>query len=219
VTGADRSRRDDLAGGWARLLTDAGASAPAEAVAAEGERLRRRWAEPHRRYHDQRHLREVLAALDTLTTPEAPPVTARLAAWFHDAVHDGRAGADEEASAVLAEQVLTGLGVPSGPVAEVARLVRLTAAHDPATGDPTGALLVDADLAILAAPTERYRDYVAAIRAEYAHVPDAVFAAGRAAVLDRLVGNPRLFRTDRGYAVWETAARTNVGAELSRLRG
>jgi predicted metal-dependent HD superfamily phosphohydrolase len=51
-------------------------------------------------------------------------------------------------------------------------LIRLTASHDPATGDRNGETLSDADLAILAAPPHRYSAYVAAVRAEYTHVSD-----------------------------------------------
>ena len=66
---------------------------------------------------------------------------------------------------------------------EVARLVRLTERHLPADDDANGCVLSDADLAILAATPERYAEYAADVRREYAHVPDDLFRAGRAAVL------------------------------------
>lgn len=208
-----------LLGAWVTLLAEAGSPAPGERLRAEGEALLQRWAEPHRRYHDLRHLQEVLAALDVLTEPGTPPPAVRLAVWFHDAVYLARPGDDEEDSALLATEVLTGLDVPARTVADVARLVRLTTVHEPGPDDGAGALLVDADLAILAADPDRYRQYATAVRAEYAHVPDDAFAAGRAAVLDRLLQHPALFHTARGRAEWEPAARANLSAELSRLRG
>ena len=70
-------------------------------------------------------------------------------------------------------------------MAEVARLVRLTETHTPDDADANGCALSDADLGILAAPRERYDEYVAAVRREYAHLPDDVFSAGRAEVLKR----------------------------------
>jgi predicted metal-dependent HD superfamily phosphohydrolase len=167
-----------------------------------------------RGYHDTRHLAEVLDRLDELTG-SAPAVELVLAAWFHDAVYDGSAQ-DEERSARLAEAELAGEPVD---VAEVARLVRLTATHDPAPGDLAGALLCDADLAILAAPPARYADYVAGVRREYAALPEEAFRAGRAAVLRDLAGRERLFRTDHGRAHWEPAARANLAAELAALTG
>jgi predicted metal-dependent HD superfamily phosphohydrolase len=135
-----------------------------------------------------------------------------LAAWFHDAVYDGGTD-DEERSAAWASRVL-----PDDLGPEVARLVRLTAAHRPADDDPAGQVLCDADLAILASPADRYEEYAHDVRREYAHVPDADFARGRSAVLTDLLAKPALFQTSRGYELWEDAARRNVTAELARLR-
>ncbi|MFI5099205.1 MAG: metal-dependent phosphohydrolase [Actinomycetes bacterium] len=183
------------------------------------EKLLDAYAEPHRGYHDLRHLAEVLDHVDLLAAEAAHPDLVRLAAWFHDAVYTASttAGADEEASAQLAETGLTGLGVAAEDVREVTRLVRLTATHDPAAGDGDGAVLCDADLAVLARDEAGYAHYVDGVRREYAHVPDAAFRAGRAAVLRSLVSQPRLFRTPTGFARCESAARRNVTDELARI--
>ncbi|WP_283133699.1 HD domain-containing protein [Rhizohabitans arisaemae] len=185
------------------------------------ERLRgeliARWGEPHRRYHDLDHLRAVLAALEPLIGQAPDPVAVTLAAWFHDAVYDGVPGADEEASAALAEERLPGCGVAPALVAEVARLVRVTAGHSYEPDDANAAVLCDADLAVLGSPEPVYRAYAAAVRQEYRHVPDELFAAGRAAVLRGLLAGPRLFGTEPGRALWEGQARENLRAELDRL--
>src|SRR5664279_254571 len=98
--------------------------------AAEGlrRRLRDAYAEPGRRYHDQRHLAEVLQRIEELRgAGEAFDYeSVVLAAWFHDAIYDGKDGA-EERSARWAEQGLAEAGVPADLIAEVARLVRMTA--------------------------------------------------------------------------------------------
>ena len=86
-----------------------------------------------RGYHDLRHLAEVLDRLDDLGCDD---VVVLLAAWFHDAVYDGRPG-DEERSAQWAERAL-----PADLSAEVARLVRVTEHHDPAPEDEAGYLRV-----------------------------------------------------------------------------
>ena len=95
----------------------------------------------------------------------------------------------------------------------------LTEQHRPADDDPNGCALSDADLAILAAPAERYAEYVAAVRRECAHVSDADFAAGRAAVLRDLLAKPHLFHTAHARSSWEAAARANVERELVALEG
>jgi predicted metal-dependent HD superfamily phosphohydrolase len=177
------------------------------------------YADPARGYHDTRHLAEVLDRLDELAANgamyEATPVL--LAAWFHDAVYDGERDA-EERSAAWAEDALAGVA-PAPVVSEVARLVRLTETHAPEDGDANGCALSDADLAILAAPRERYQEYVAAVRREYAHLEDAVFEAGRSDVLRALAAKPHLFHTAYARERWEAAARANVERELSAPRG
>ncbi|MFC5835131.1 metal-dependent phosphohydrolase [Nonomuraea insulae] len=205
---------------WAGL---AGGSPASQAVRAE---LIARWSEPHRRYHDRTHLAAVLTAIDRLTDNQddgpadeiCDGVAVRLAAWFHDAIYDGRPGWDEERSAQLAQSLLPRCGVHAGRVAEVARLVRLTAAHDTLQpGDRNGAVLCDADLAILGAPG--YPAYARAIRQEYAHIPDELFRTGRAQVLRRLLATPSLYRTRQARELWEERARANMTAELAALTG
>ncbi len=181
------------------------------------DRLAERYREPHRRYHDLRHLQEVLQTVDDLADAADDVEAVRWAAWFHDAVYDVHRDDNEERSARLAEQDLAGSGLDHDMVSEVSRLVRLTATHQPEDGDANGAVLCDADLRILAADPWRHAEYVADVRAEYAHVPDAEFRAGRAAVLRALLSSGRLFRTERAYTRWEERARANLAAELRRL--
>jgi predicted metal-dependent HD superfamily phosphohydrolase len=173
-----------------------------------------RWAEPHRRYHDPRHLEHCLAALATLGCTD--PLV-ELAAWFHDAVYDGRPG-DEEASATLAESLLAGLLAP-GDLTEVARLVRLTAGHHVQPGDVRGGYLCDADLAVLGGTTEDYARYCRDVRVEYADVPLADFRRGRLQVVEHLLALEPLYRTDRALELWAAPAEQNLSREADRLRG
>ncbi|MEH0419679.1 HD domain-containing protein [Streptomyces sp. B21-083] len=192
------------------------------------DNLLARYQEPQRRYHTLTHLTAVLDHIDVLEAEEArtpapglaPDLAlVRLAAWFHDAVYAPDRSENEERSARLAERALTEAGVSPAGTAEVARLVRLTLTHDPAPDDRNGQVLCDADLAILAAPEDTYAAYTAAVREEYAFVPDDAFRAGRAAVLRQLLALPRLFRTPYGTERWEEPSRANIAAELRRLEG
>ncbi|MDD6793092.1 MAG: metal-dependent phosphohydrolase, partial [Thermobifida fusca] len=168
-------------------------------------------------YHTLDHLKAVLAAVEVLADAARDSTLVRYAAWFHDAVYRGEPGADEENSAQLAELLLPSCGLSTEQVAEVARLVRVTADHSPEPGDANAEVLCDADLAILAAEDAEYTAYAAAVRQEYAHVGDVEFARGRIAVLRDLLASPRLYRTEQGYAWWEERARANVAAEIARL--
>jgi predicted metal-dependent HD superfamily phosphohydrolase len=180
-------------------------------------RLAERYAEPHRRYHDLRHLHEVLQTVDELAGAAEDLDAVRWAAWFHDAVYDVHRADNEERSADLAVRELTDLGFEPRRVEEVARLVRLTATHRPADGDANGAVLSDADLRILASDPWRHAEYVHDVREEYAHVPEDDFRKGRAAVLRDLLSAERLYRTEVAHGRWEERARANLATELRQL--
>ncbi|AXG79452.1 HD domain-containing protein [Streptomyces paludis] len=181
------------------------------------DNLLARWAEPQRRYHTTAHLTAVLDHIDTLAAYADDADLVRLAAWFHDAVYRPERSENEERSAHLAEVALREAGLGPEDIAEVARLVRLTATHDAAPDDRNGAVLCDADLAVLASPPAAYAAYAAAVREEYGFVPDEDFRTGRAAVLDQLLALPGLFRTPHGVREWEAPARGNLAAELRTL--
>lgn len=205
----------DLLQSWAGLI---GGQTAHPGTSDVGRALLASWSEPHRRYHGVTHLRDVLARVEELAGDADDVDAVRLAAWYHDCVYEGRPD-DEERSARRAEEELSALGVRPGLVDEVARLVRMTVAHDPAAGDHNGEVLSDADLAALAVPGDRYRLNTADIRAEYAHIPDDVFRKGRLQVLMALLEGPGVFRTESGRRRWEAAARDNLRTEMAVMTG
>jgi predicted metal-dependent HD superfamily phosphohydrolase len=174
------------------------------------------WSEPHRRYHDLAHLAAVLGLVGELGGAAADLDAVRLAAWYHDVVYDPERSDNEEVSAQRARAGLRGL-VTDERLDEVERLVLLTAGHDPAPGDTDGAVLCDADLAVLAAPPESYAAYASAVRLEYGHLGDQEFTSGRIAVLEHLLALPTLYRTEAALP-WTDTARANLTAELTLLR-
>jgi predicted metal-dependent HD superfamily phosphohydrolase len=195
----------------------AGAAAPDAELTAAGERLLARWSEPERHYHTVTHLSAVLDVVDGFAGLAPHPERVRLAAWLHDAVYDPRAAGDanERASAGLAAELLAALGVPDEVTDEVVRLAGLTAGHATGDDDPDGALLCDADLAILASDDRTYAAYAAAIRREYAHVPDRDFREGRGRILAGLLGLPSIYRLAPLRSRWEARARANLERELA----
>jgi predicted metal-dependent HD superfamily phosphohydrolase len=202
---------------WRDAARGAGATVDDADLDAAGNYLLGRWSEPQRQYHNVGHLTAVLDVVDRLSALAPHPDRVRLAAWLHDAVYDPKAlgDANERDSAEFADGLLTTLGVPAEVAADVARLVGLTAGHATEDGDDDGALLCDADLAILASDDERYAAYTAAIRREYAHVPDDAFKAGREQVLKALLELPTIYRHEPLRTAWEAKARANLGNELN----
>ncbi|MDO4919305.1 DUF4031 domain-containing protein [Kocuria sp.] len=181
-----------------------------------GHDLVARWSEPHRVYHGPAHLLHVLESLDRLTDARARPHLV-LAAWFHDAVHEGRAGQDERDSAELARAALGSAAWPEGTGERVAELVLVTAEHSPDPGDREACLLVDADLSVLGGPPEDYERYRQAVRREYASVPEDEFRAARTDVLSALLTKPSLFHDPQAVRLWEERARRNLAREIERL--
>lgn len=210
---AGTNNSDELAAAWREVVAAYTQSPRADEV---GRALLASWGEPHRRYHNTAHLRDVLSHADELADHAADPAALKLAAWYHDAIYAGQPD-DEENSARRSEAELAALGLPTELITEVARLVRLTATHDPPHGDRNGEALSDADLAILAAPADRYLAYTAAVRGEYAHLSDEVFSAGRARILQALLEQPAVYRTPYARERWEALARCNLDAELRSL--
>jgi predicted metal-dependent HD superfamily phosphohydrolase len=196
---------------WAALAGDSPTSR------TEWAALVAAWSEPHRRYHDLAHLAAVLGVVGALEDAAEDADAVRLAAWYHDVVYDPQSADNEAVSAARARAGLRGL-VPDGRVDEVERLVLLTARHDPGPDDANGAVLCDADLAVLAGPPDAYAAYASAVRAEYGHLSDAAFTAGRIAVLELLLELPALYRSPGVPAEWAAQARANLAAELALLR-
>ena len=178
------------------------------------EDLLARWSETHRKHHTVAHLHEMLDAIGLLAEAgiEFDREAVELAAWFHDAIYEIGRDDNEDRSAELARELLA-----SSPIRdEVARLVMVTKTHNVDDDDVNGAVLSDADLSVLGSEPLRYRTYAAAVREEYADVPDEVFKPVRAQVLSSLLDG-RLFHTAAGRERWEERARRNIAEEIRAL--
>lgn len=199
-------------------------------VAELGESLLQAWEQPHRAYHHSGHLSQMLTDLDRLyahRTQGSTPLALILAAWFHDAVYEGAPGEDERRSEQLASASLEPL-VTAGLLTDqelqmVSLLVRATATHElPESADlPQGyepadlQLFLDADMAILAADSVRYRRYLRGVRSEYSHFDDEAFRTGRTTFLRSILGRERIFLSEEALRLWEEPAQANLRAELS----
>jgi len=209
---------------FVRTCHGAGATADEAEIRSVGEDLLDRWSAPDRHFHNLRHLADVLHRVDELSQETHEPDLVRLAAWYHGAVFDAtrkvaaatQGGEQTTVSANLARTQLTELGVPAVAVARTARLVDSIDRHKPLPDDVDSAVLNDADLAMLASEPQRYREYMANVRAEYAHIPLTDYLDARIRVLQKLLQRSSLYRSPMG-AAWEEPARQNLDGELHRL--
>lgn len=204
---------------WDEAVAALGGNAPG-AVTVE---LDNRYAEPHRCYHTAEHvaavLRDAKALADAVGLHERDRALVDLAACAHDVIHTGVPGEDERASAGWARRALDAAGIRPADAARVEELVLFTADHRVPDNDTAAGVLVDADLAILGGTAVEHDAYVAAVRAEYGHVPDPQWRVGRTRVLEQLLAVAPLYRTQAARERWEQQAQLNIRRELAALRG
>jgi len=194
---------------WQQLWQAIGTPPPAGLLDA----LLTAWREPQRHYHTLQHLEECLDYFDTVRAQSDHACEIELALWFHDAVYDVHAHDNEARSADWALRALAGAGLAPASCERVAALVMATAGHAPATA-PDAQLLTDIDLAILGAPPLRFAEYERQIRAEYAHVPAALFAAKRKAVLRGFLERACIYQTAHFKTRLESQARANLAQAI-----
>lgn len=201
-----------------RMLMGASAAPPDAAGTALAELLAA-YSAPDRHYHSLQHIAELLGHVERQAGAFADRASVELAIFYHDAVYEIARKDNEAASARLVETRLPGLGIAPARVARVAALVEATAhgTADPDPGDADMLRFLDLDLSILAAPRADYADYAAAIRAEYACVPEPLYRAGRRKVLQSFLGQPRIFRSPDLHMLWDARARENLRWEIGLL--
>lgn len=177
-------------------------------------RLLECYAEPQRAYHTMQHLEECLLLLDDAkaTGLIAQPDLIEMALWFHDAVYDPQGGENEELSAKMALEALGNHEMAR----EVARLILLTKSHRPGDG-PDDAWIIDIDLSIFAQPMKRVLEYERQIRAEYAWVPQAVYAEKRAEILTGFLKREHIYLTAWARERLESQARANLRALIDTI--
>lgn len=181
-------------------------------------KLEAAYAQPHRRYHTRRHIEACLALLDGFQLSDDDRRLLTWALWWHDAVYDPKAPDNEEQSARMALTDLPAFGASDAEAVEVARLIRLTAGHQVPADDRLGAILVSIDLAILGGDPAAYDEYVAQVREEYAHVPEALWRQGRARVMQKFLDAPVLYAEASLRAQLEGQARSNIAREIAKLQ-
>lgn len=200
---------------WVESSARLGLAEPAATATAQD--LLARWREPHRRYHDERHLAMCLVWWRSVRAAMCDPDLVALALWYHDAIYDPRAHGNEVDSALLAQRELSALGLGDTGCSRVTTMIRASE-HSCDPGDPDARLFVDIDLAVLSAAPDAYAAYARDVRAEYAFVDDEAFRHGRATVLRSFLERPRIYLSP-AFARREEQARANIAGELAALEG
>lgn len=208
-------RELELRVAWQRHV---GRDAAAEEVF---ESLLARHRSTGRHYHDVRHVqwvvRHVLELAERADVVDLDAVVA--AAFFHDAVYEFDRDDNEARSADLAVTTLRSLGWDASRCDRVAAMIVATQHRpDTAVPDVDTAVLLAADLAVLAADPTAYGDSVRKIRREYGHLDDDAWRTGRSAVIVGFLDRAAIYPDTLGLDEWERRARANLTAEAAALR-
>ena len=185
------------------------------------DELRQRYAEPHRHLHVWSHVAGLLAQAEDIAAAIADRPAFILAVLFHRAVFDRRLP-DSGPRSVALMCDLAGRATPPTRLLRAEALVMAIAKQEvPETPDVSlrgdAALLLDMDRAPLGAEPAAFDAHEAAHRAEYPHLKDDAYAAGRAAELRMLAWRDRIYHTDRYYLAQERRARRNIDRLIARL--
>jgi len=183
-------------------------------IAARLAGLRARYGEPKRAYHGQRHIDILLGLFAEVRPHLLAPDAVEAAIWYHDAIYVPMSADNEIESAALLRADLAGLADP-GLIETAAALVLATRLHAIAPGLPPAvaadcAWFLDMDLSILGADVATFAWYDAAIRAEYAAVPEDVWRERRPRVLGTFLARERLYLTDYFRTRCDAQARANL---------
>jgi predicted metal-dependent HD superfamily phosphohydrolase len=163
---------------------------------------------PHRFYHNERHIRAIVANYDRLFGGGNPIIYAT--AWLHDIRYDAQRADNEEQSAAVAERDLDGTGID---IPAVTALILDTKLHR--GGTPLSNIFNDLDLAILSEPWEVYLEYARGIRNEYRFAPLEQYAERRAAVMQGF-NRHQLYRTT-AFMAREARGHDNLQREIDLL--
>jgi predicted metal-dependent HD superfamily phosphohydrolase len=183
--------------------------------------LKTRYSEPHRCYHNLKHIEHCLKEFQTLRSASEYPDVVELAIWFHDAICVPGSKYNEGRSAKLAHQKMKKAGVDPSSLSLLSKLIYETkhggTPYSIEVLDHDIKIMVDVDLAILGQPKDVFLEYEKNIRNEYSSFSDQDFRAGRAKVLRSFLDRSHIYWTSLFMEKYEKAARRNLENSLRSL--
>ncbi|MEP6923276.1 MAG: hypothetical protein ABI954_02320 [Pyrinomonadaceae bacterium] len=175
------------------------------------------YSEPHRAYHNLKHIHNLLGWAENWREQINDFRTMGFAIWFHDAIYQPRHNDNEEQSANLAAARLKYLKILDPQIATVRQMILATKTHDLTNLDSDGKLFLDLDLSILGADASAYQAYSRAIRREYNFVPEPLYRTGRQRILQNFVARDFIYSTVPCREKFESQARENIQREIVEL--
>lgn len=169
----------------------------------------------NRHYHSLLHLENLLAELEPVRQSINDWNLTILCIGYHDLVYNSKRSDNEEKSAGLfatdLHQHLDAALIEKGH-----KMILATKGHAETLDNDTD-YFTDADLSILGAIPERYREYSKQIRKEYSIYPDFIYKKGRRQVLKHFLDMETIFKTVYFSERYEAAAMQNLKDESEQL--
>ncbi len=176
-----------------------------------------KYSEKHRKYHNLNHIEYCLSHFDRVKHLLENEDLVEIAIWYHDIIYETSSKTNEEDSAILANDDLTGLGLKDSYVDKVYEMIIATK-HDVVVSDKDTKYLIDIDLAILGADKEVFLEYEKNIRKEYKWVPFFMYKKKRFEVLSSFLDKKFIYNTDSFREKFELKARANLNSSLKLFK-
>jgi predicted metal-dependent HD superfamily phosphohydrolase len=175
--------------------------------AAVWDAMQSRYAEPHRHYHDARHLAHCFDQLELARERVPRPNAVELALWFHDVINEPGQPDNEQRSAEFFREWASG-AMEEGFIEAVIDLILATTHRGP-SDDPDHQYICDIDLASFGCQWECYKRDSDNLKAEFRGTEDEYYLR-KGGFLNSMLSKPRIFQTDFFHDRYEERARGNI---------
>ncbi|XP_016844342.1 uncharacterized protein LOC100123970 [Nasonia vitripennis] len=189
-------------------------------------RLQEVYSEEKRTYHNLDSLRQKLQHYHDVKDSLKNPKAVLLALLFQNFEYDPKALDGENKNLEHFTSFAEEAGIPgdSELMTETQALLRAASTHSTEAHKVGGAFggedahyLLDLDMAVLGAETEKYAEYRDKIRGEYSFLSEPMYTALRLKVLQNFLQIPNIFATKEFREKFEEQARTNIQSEIELL--
>ncbi len=169
-----------------------------------------------RKYHTGQHLTECFTHFHEVQHLAKHAEEIALALWFHDAIYQIGKQDNEQLSALWAKEILIQEHIAPEIISRIEQLI-LATEHQYKPEQFDEQLIVDIDLAILGANTQRFEEYETQIRQEYHSIPNWLFRYHRKKLLRQFLKRPQIYITNHFHQLFEEQARINLERSLKTL--
>jgi predicted metal-dependent HD superfamily phosphohydrolase len=186
------------------------------------------YSEPHRHYHNTKHIWHCFGELEDFTSNSNAILDDKdirkleYAIWYHDAIYNPFSKLNEQNSANLFSVISSEKDkFDYDEIEEIKNLILCTKnheIHDKAIfNSELQKIICDIDLSILGQEPETYLEYSKNIRKEYAHISFEKYKLARIGFINLFLIKKKVFKTAYFQNKYENSVRKNLNQELENL--